>query len=130
MSRIFSRRRFLAATVVAAAGLALAATSAAADFQAGVGRTLITPQGPIWMSGYASRNHPSEGVLHDLWAKALVVEDAGGGRVVIVTTDLIGLPREVSEEVAARLKPSTAWSAPRSCSTHRTPTPARSSGRT
>ena len=76
MSRIFSRRRFLAATVAAAAGLALAATSAAADFKVGVGRTLITPQGPIWMSGYASRNHPSEGVFHDLWAKALAIEDS------------------------------------------------------
>jgi hypothetical protein len=57
-----------------------------------------------WLSGYASRTHPSEGVVHDLWAKALVMEDGGGGRVVIVATDLIGLPREVSDEVAARLR--------------------------
>ena len=39
-----------------------------------------------------------------LWAKALVIEDSGGGRVVLVTTDLVGLPKEISEEVAARLK--------------------------
>ena len=70
----------------------------------GVGRTVITPQGPIWMSGYASRNHPSEGVIHDLWAKALAIEDSSGGRVVLVTTDLVGLPHELAEEVAARLK--------------------------
>ena len=70
----------------------------------GVGRTAITPKGPIWMSGYAARNHPSEGVIHDLWAKALAIEDSGGGRVVLVTTDLIGLPHELAEEVAARLK--------------------------
>lgn len=104
MRRILGRRRFLAGVAVAAVGLALAAASAAADFKVGVGRTLITPQGPIWMSGYASRTHPSEGVLHDLWAKAMVLEDSGGGRVVLVTTDLIGLPHEVAKEVAARLK--------------------------
>jgi hypothetical protein len=56
------------------------------------------------MSGYAARTRPSEGVVHDLWAKALALEDARGGRVVIVSTDLIGLPREVSGEVAARVK--------------------------
>ncbi len=73
------------------------------SLKAGIGRVDITPQGPIWMSGYAGRTHPSEGVLGDLWAKALVIEDSGGGRVVLVTTDLIGLPHELSEEVAARL---------------------------
>jgi hypothetical protein len=104
MNTIFSRRRFLAATVVAAAAPALAATSVATDLKVGVGRTVITPKGPIWMSGYASRNHPSQGVLHDLWAKALMIEDSSGGRVVLVTTDLIGLPHELAQEVTARLK--------------------------
>jgi hypothetical protein len=75
-----------------------------ADLRVGIGRADITPQGPIWLSGYAARNRPSEGVVHDLWAKALVIEDSGGGRVVLVTTDLVGLPHELSEEVAARLK--------------------------
>lgn len=75
----------------------------AAGFRAGVGRVKITPEQPIWLSGYASRNHPSEGVLHDLWAKALAIEDGQGQRVVIVTTDLIGLPRSLSDTVAARV---------------------------
>ncbi len=56
------------------------------------------------MAGYLDRKRPSEGVVHDLWAKALALEDAQGRRVVIVATDLVGLPREVSEEVAARVK--------------------------
>jgi neutral ceramidase len=76
----------------------------AADFQAGVARIPITPQEPIWLSGYASRKHPSEGVLHDLWAKALALEEAKGGRLVIVSTDLIGLPLAVSDLVAARVQ--------------------------
>jgi len=77
---------------------------AAADYEAGIGRILITPEKPIYMSGYAGRNHPSEGAIHDLWAKALVIEDRKGARVVIVTTDLIGLPRGIADVVAARIQ--------------------------
>jgi len=46
--------------------------------------------------------HASEGKLHDLWAKALAIEDRKGGRVVIVSTDLVGLPRGITDVVAAR----------------------------
>jgi len=76
----------------------------AVDYKAGIGRIVITPDKPIYMSGYASRNHPSEGVVHDLWAKALAIEDAKGDRAVVVTTDLIGLPRSVTDIVAARVE--------------------------
>ncbi len=78
-----------------------------AEWRVGVARQDITPVGPIWMAGYASRDHPCEGVLHPLWAKALAVEDSQGHRAVIVTTDLIGLVREVSEPVCARVEKST-----------------------
>ena len=81
-----------------------AALSLAADFQAGVARVKITPPSPFWMSGYAARTHPSEGVEQDLWAKALALRDGGGPPVVIVTTDLIGLPRAISDEVAERVR--------------------------
>ncbi|MCW5977779.1 MAG: neutral/alkaline non-lysosomal ceramidase N-terminal domain-containing protein [Bryobacteraceae bacterium] len=77
---------------------------AAADFKVGAARVSLTPDGPIWLSGYAGRTHPSNGVLNDIWAKALAVEDAKGERTVIVTTDLIGLPRVISDEAAARLQ--------------------------
>ena len=88
----------------ALAALALASCAHAGGFSAGVARQSITPDGPIRMSGYASRTKPSEGVAHDLWAKALALQDPEGGRVVIVTADLIGLPREVCEAAAARLR--------------------------
>ncbi len=74
-----------------------------ADFQAGVARVKITPPTPFWMSGYAARTHPSEGVAQDLWAKALALRDGKGQQVVLVTTDLVGLPRAISDEVAARV---------------------------
>lgn len=56
------------------------------------------------MSGYADRKHPSEGVLHPLWAKALAIEDGKHGRVVIVTTDLVGLPRAITDAVTAQVQ--------------------------
>ncbi|MHB1306623.1 MAG: neutral/alkaline non-lysosomal ceramidase N-terminal domain-containing protein [Limisphaerales bacterium] len=74
----------------------------AAGLEAGVARTRITPPQPFWMSGYAARTHPSEGIQQELWAKALAVRDSRGHRAVVVTTDLIGLPRHISDEVAAR----------------------------
>ncbi|MBE7500918.1 MAG: neutral/alkaline non-lysosomal ceramidase N-terminal domain-containing protein [Verrucomicrobiales bacterium] len=73
-----------------------------AGFEVGVARVSITPPTPFWMSGYAARTHPSEGVLAELWAKALAFRDPQGQRVVLVTTDLIGLPRHVSDAVVAR----------------------------
>lgn len=81
-----------------------AVTLSAADYKAGIGRIIITPEKPIYMSGYGGRDHPSEGVIHDLWAKALAIEDRKGVRVVIVSTDLIGLPRSISDIVAARVQ--------------------------
>lgn len=54
------------------------------------------------MSGYANRQHPSTGVASQLFAKALALDDGRGARVVLVTTDLIGLPASVSDSVSAR----------------------------
>jgi len=84
--------------------LAAVFSLAASDYKAGIGRIIITPEKPIYLSGYGNRNHASEGVIHDLWAKALAIEDRKGARVVIVTTDLIGLPRGIADVVAARVQ--------------------------
>ncbi|MCI0376920.1 MAG: neutral/alkaline non-lysosomal ceramidase N-terminal domain-containing protein [Gemmataceae bacterium] len=50
----------------------------------------------MWMSGYSSRKAPAEGKLQDLYAKALVLEDAKGKRAVLVTMDLIGIGRDLA----------------------------------
>lgn len=76
----------------------------AADWKAGVARVVITPKQPMAMAGFASRNHPSEGKLHDLWAKALALQAANGKKVLLVTTDLLGLPQEVSNHIRDRIK--------------------------
>lgn len=76
----------------------------AADYKAGFGRMDITPVQPIYLSGYAARKKPSEGVLQKIWAKALAIEDNKGNRVVIVTTDLIGLPRPLADQIGAEVE--------------------------
>ncbi|HEU5115449.1 MAG TPA: hypothetical protein VFT74_02115, partial [Isosphaeraceae bacterium] len=52
----------------------------AEGWKAGSAKLAITPREPVWMAGYGSRDHPSEGTLQDLWAKALVLEDPSGSR--------------------------------------------------
>jgi hypothetical protein len=65
----------------------------------GTARTVITPNEPTWMAGYASRTSPSEGKLHDLWAKALLLEDARGNRSLLITMDILGVSKDFSDEV-------------------------------
>jgi len=63
-----------------------------AEWKAGVAKARITPDEPVWMAGYASRSGPSEGALVDLYARALVLNDARDRRLAIVTLDLIEIP--------------------------------------
>jgi hypothetical protein len=72
-------------------------------WKAGVARVNITPNHLMWMSGYGARTKPAEGKLHDLWAKALVLEDPQGKQAILVTMDLVGISRELSLAVSATL---------------------------
>jgi Neutral/alkaline non-lysosomal ceramidase, N-terminal len=73
-------------------------------WKAGTATQKITPKGSMWMAGYGSRDHPSTGFLNDLWAKALVLEDAQGTRVAVITLDLVGIAPDVVDPVTAELK--------------------------
>ena len=70
---------------------------------AGFGSVEITPEAPLFMAGYASRDRPHEGVEAPLRAKALALRDARGNRAVLVTTDLIGLTAEIAEPICDRI---------------------------
>ncbi|MBY0456425.1 MAG: hypothetical protein K2V38_03750, partial [Gemmataceae bacterium] len=63
---------------VVAALLACVSTVAADEpaFKVGVATKVITPEAGVWMAGYAARTKPAEGKLHDLYAKAVCLEDA------------------------------------------------------
>lgn len=84
--------------------LAFGVSVFAGDLKIGIARVKITPDKPIFLSGYAARKKPSEGVNQELWAKALAFQDKKGERVVIVTTDLIGMSRSLSERVGAEVQ--------------------------
>jgi hypothetical protein len=75
-----------------------------AVWKAGVARANITPQKPMWLAGYGGRDHPAEGKLHNLWVKALALEDATGRVVVLLTSDLCGMPKWMDDSVCAMLK--------------------------
>ena len=85
---------------------AMATNEPQGTWKAGLATVVTTPEQPMWMAGYAARNKPSEGKVHDLNAKALALEDGQGTRLVMVTIDVIGFPREfrdgVEKEVLAR----------------------------
>jgi hypothetical protein len=88
-------------------GVAFTAPATAADpasFKAGVATRIITPDVPMWMAGYGNRDHPSEGTQQDLTVNALALEDAGGTVLVLVTSDLIGIPREFGDNVATEVQ--------------------------
>lgn len=75
-----------------------------AGWKAGVAKVNITPTKSMWMRGYGSRNRPSEGTLHDLWAKALAFEDASGKRAVLITLDLCMMQKSFSDEIRKKLQ--------------------------
>ncbi len=74
------------------------------SWKAGAASTVITPSGPIWLAGYASRKHASEGKVHDLKAKALAIEDPAGNRALVITADLLGVTRELTARICERLR--------------------------
>ncbi|HUG92272.1 MAG TPA: neutral/alkaline non-lysosomal ceramidase N-terminal domain-containing protein, partial [Planctomycetaceae bacterium] len=74
------------------------------QWKAGTAKTVITPDEPLWMAGYGGRDRPVEGKLHDLWVKVLVLEAAGGHRVVVLTSDLLGIPQSIYQNTLKALK--------------------------
>lgn len=91
-------------------GLLLFAPAWAQDaggWKAGLAQVQITPGEPLFMAGYASRQKPSQGVLADLYAKVLALEDARGRRAVLVTADLIGFRAEFAEPLCRQIMADT-----------------------
>jgi hypothetical protein len=70
----------------------------------GLAKAKITPDSPMYLAGYGSRNQAAEGTLHDIWVKALALEDAKGNRSVVITSDVCGVSRKTYETVCEELK--------------------------
>lgn len=82
---------------------AYASGNSSEGWKAGIARVNITPDTPTWMAGYAFRTHRSQGVLQNIWAKALSIEDFQGRTGVIVTLDLLSIPKDFSDCLRDRL---------------------------
>jgi hypothetical protein len=106
-----TRRQFLKQSAEAAALLAVApmgsmylsAAEPEAVWKAGIAKAVITPEKAVWLAGYGSKR-PPDGKLHDLWMKALALEDATGKRVVLITSDFQGVPKGMSDLVFEQLQ--------------------------
>lgn len=85
-----------------ATGLAIA-SPARAGWKVGIASQLITPEQPMWMSGYGSRDRPADGKLTELYAKSMAIEDEEGKRAVIVTLDLVGIDRETTAKIVEKV---------------------------
>lgn len=74
-----------------------------ATWKAGIAKAVVTPEKSVWLAGYGSKRSP-DGKLHDLWMKALALEDAAGERVVLITSDFQGVPKSMSDPVFEELR--------------------------
>ena len=75
----------------------------AQSWRAGAASAIITPEEAMPMAGYASRDRPADGKMTELYAKALVIEDAKQSKAVIVSLDLVGIDRELALDVRQRV---------------------------
>ena len=65
----------------------------------------------MWLAGWAARREPALGKAMELFVKALALEDAEGQRVVVVTADLLAIPRALAMAVVAKAQ--SRWGLPR-----------------
>ena len=77
---------------------------AAGPLKVGIATADITPEGPVWMAGFAARKEPSKGVYKKLTATCLVF-DNGVTRLAFVALDLCKiLEKQLGDLRAAALK--------------------------
>ena len=74
-----------------------------AGWKAGLARAITTPEKAVWLAGYGSKRSP-DGKLHDLWMKALALEDAVGHRAVLITSDFQGVPKGMSDRAFEQME--------------------------
>jgi len=99
-----NRRSLLRFFAGLASAPALPALAQEDQWKAGVATVAITPKEPMWMAGYGSRTRPSDGVLHEIFAKALALEDGAGTRSVIVSAEILGFSAAMAETISGQVR--------------------------
>lgn len=84
--------------------LAVLSPLGAAAFEAGVGRADITPEEPIRLAGYASREKPTATITQRLFVKALAIKDGADQITLLVSADTIGTPAWFNDALAERIE--------------------------
>jgi neutral ceramidase len=101
-------KRFVIAACLAVVSCASTGPRRDADppgvISVGVAQIDITPGDPIRLTGYGNRTAPSERVAQRLRAKALAFGDDRARPAVLISADLIGVPRRMTDEIARRLQ--------------------------
>jgi neutral ceramidase len=85
-------------------GATTSTIAAEPTWKAGTATVDITPKEPQWMAGYGGRDHPAEGTLHPIFVKVLALEDAGGHRAIVLSSDLLGIPHTIYNNTCATLQ--------------------------
>ena len=103
MSNAHRRVLLLAIVVrVSCACLSEPAGAVEAGWRIGLASVCITPEEPVWLHGYASeaRFRPFEGVLDDIYSKAMAIESEEGGYETLgLVSAHIGWFSEEAEDV-------------------------------
>ncbi len=73
----------------------------------GVSRTDLTPDWPVILAGFGQRTEPATTVHDPVQGKALYLEE-DGQRLLVITADLLSIPRQVGQPVAEAIAAATA----------------------
>jgi neutral ceramidase len=87
-----------------AGGAIAAGEDTSTTWKYGAAQAKITPTNLFWMGGFAFRKHAVEGTLDDLYVKALAIEAPDGGMGLLVTADLVGIPKWLYDNLSAELQ--------------------------
>lgn len=103
--RLIDVRGFARRVLMIAALFSIHRDAMATDvpWKAGVARAAVTPQKPLWMAGYGGRTEPASGKEHDLYVRAIVLEDAEGHKGAILASDLLGIPKTMYDKIYGKL---------------------------
>lgn len=71
------------------------------EWRVGAATRTITPEDPMWMAGFAKRDDPADGAVHDLSARAVAIDD-GDTVCTIVSIEILFVTGEIRERVARR----------------------------
>ncbi len=75
--------------------------------RAGFAKHDITPREPRLMAGFDRRTEPSVGILDELYVSVLAMEDDKGAAFLLCSFDLLGVDRQLCEQVRAAITSAT-----------------------